>query len=143
MQTIQEILTAAGHPCSGNNRNRAIKGCNTSLAAGVLIKVSRAEHTFTAKNDGVKYNIYASFAGRMVRRLCAGRIEAYDVLSALATLLQAEAVKAELSALRVTTPCECHKCKGRGVIPAFYYYANGVCFDCMGVGFRGVLAISK
>lgn len=30
--------------------------------------------------------------------------------------------------------CSCNKCNGQGIIPAFSYYANGVCFDCGGVG---------
>lgn len=30
--------------------------------------------------------------------------------------------------------CSCGKCHGRGVIPAFSYYANGICFDCGGSG---------
>ena len=30
--------------------------------------------------------------------------------------------------------CSCGKCNGLGVIPAFSYYANGICFDCGGTG---------
>lgn len=30
--------------------------------------------------------------------------------------------------------CSCGKCNGVGVIPAFSYYANGICFDCGGSG---------
>ena len=30
--------------------------------------------------------------------------------------------------------CSCAKCDGLGHIPAFSYYANGVCFDCGGLG---------
>jgi hypothetical protein len=30
--------------------------------------------------------------------------------------------------------CSCAKCNGAGIIPAFLYYANGVCFDCGGSG---------
>jgi hypothetical protein len=36
--------------------------------------------------------------------------------------------------------CSCGKCNGNGVIPAFAYYANGICFDCGGSGIdRAVL----
>jgi len=36
--------------------------------------------------------------------------------------------------------CSCGKCNGKGVIPAFAYYANGICFDCGGSGIdRAVL----
>ena len=30
--------------------------------------------------------------------------------------------------------CSCSKCFGVGIIPAFSYYANGICFDCGGSG---------
>lgn len=30
--------------------------------------------------------------------------------------------------------CSCNKCSGKGVIPAFDYYANGICFECGGSG---------
>lgn len=30
--------------------------------------------------------------------------------------------------------CSCNKCNGAGIIPQFMYYANGICFDCGGVG---------
>ena len=37
--------------------------------------------------------------------------------------------------------CSCSKCNGVGIIPAFSYYANGICFDCGGVGInRSVLS---
>lgn len=30
--------------------------------------------------------------------------------------------------------CTCGKCGGTGIIPQFMWYADGVCFDCLGVG---------
>jgi hypothetical protein len=33
--------------------------------------------------------------------------------------------------------CSCGKCNGVGIIPAFSYYANGLCFDCGGSGING------
>lgn len=36
--------------------------------------------------------------------------------------------------------CSCGKCSGRGIIPQFMHYAEGICFDCGGTGIqRGVL----
>jgi len=35
--------------------------------------------------------------------------------------------------------CSCSKCNGKGVIPAFAYYANGICFDCGGSGIDRVV----
>jgi len=30
--------------------------------------------------------------------------------------------------------CSCSKCNGNGIILAFMYYAEGICFDCGGIG---------
>lgn len=30
--------------------------------------------------------------------------------------------------------CTCGKCGGSGFLPQFAYYADGVCFDCLGIG---------
>lgn len=30
--------------------------------------------------------------------------------------------------------CTCEKCGGNGFLPQFAYYADGVCFDCLGIG---------
>ena len=30
--------------------------------------------------------------------------------------------------------CSCSKCSGNGIIPAFMWYANGICFECGGSG---------
>jgi hypothetical protein len=30
--------------------------------------------------------------------------------------------------------CTCGKCGGSGFLPEFAYYADGVCFDCLGIG---------
>jgi len=30
--------------------------------------------------------------------------------------------------------CSCNKCNGKGIIPRFMYYADGICFNCGGSG---------
>lgn len=35
--------------------------------------------------------------------------------------------------------CNCRKCNGRGIIPAFMHYAKGICFDCAGSGIDNVV----
>ena len=34
----------------------------------------------------------------------------------------------------MTDICECSKCGGSGYLPHFAYYADGVCFECIGAG---------
>ena len=60
---------------------------------------------------------------------------------ACANLLKIKEVKETISA-KVENPHACAKCNGEGVIKAFYYYAQGVCFDCGGTGLQGGLSIT-
>jgi hypothetical protein len=142
MQTIQEILSEAGHTCEGDNRNRAIKECNTALKNGVKIWVAKVGRMQTPKREDRKpYTLKVSTEKwqRTSRPNFGpdGQMDAFDVLKTLALFLQNDNVKKEMSSIRSGTPDPCGKCQGKGVIPAFYYYANGVCFECMGLGFTG------
>ncbi len=39
--------------------------------------------------------------------------------------------------------CSCSKCSGRGILPQFMYYAEGICFDCGGSGLNHATLQSK
>ena len=140
--TIQEILTKSGRTCAGDNRSRAIKGCNIALNNGITIQLAEYKKIYTRGSDGFKWNI--KVIGHGYKRLHQAPIHfgVYDVLSVIALFLQAEGVRENMG-LNVQSETECGKCNGTGNIPAFAWYANGVCFDCMGAGRSGKFGISK
>jgi len=60
-----------------------------------------------------------------------------DILCRVARLISSKRegidfMKAELFA--ANGECSCAKCHGTGFIPQFAHYAQGVCFDCGGIG---------
>jgi hypothetical protein len=65
----------------------------------------------------------------------------YAILETLAKFITrsevAEIVKADVTKVHV-----CAKCAGKGIIPGFEWYANGVCFDCYGTGKTGSLNVA-
>ena len=144
--TIQEILTEAGHPTEGDNRNRAIKGCNQSLKAGIKITICERGRHYTDKNDK-HFNLQVSGFGWKRTHFYRGtreeKMTPFQVLRVLAWFLQGDNVRKELKNLHAHTPRTCGKCNGKGIIPAFYYYAEGICFDCMGLGTQGKFEIEK
>lgn len=136
-KNIQTILTEAGFVCEGDNRTRAIKGCNTALKNGVNISIVKKGKMRTTKISKKNYNIKISAFGLMrVSLTQSDFIEAFDVLKVCASFLQGDDIRNKIK-MSASSPCECHKCRGRGIIPYFMYYANGVCFDCMGSGITG------
>ena len=141
MATIQQILTEAGYTCKGDNRNRAIRGCNLSIDLGIKVQVCKKDHYHTTAK-GKTWTIKVSGFGWKRLSHVKGFIEPYHVLLVLAHFLQGK-VRANIQGeLAATTPHKCGKCDGKGVIPQFAYYANGVCFDCSGLGMTGQLNVS-
>ena len=65
------------------------------------------------------------------------RLDLFEIMTRVARLIsvlreRGDFMKAEAFAAK--GECSCSKCDGVGVIPAFAHYANGVCFDCGGMG---------
>lgn len=139
--TIQQILTAADYTCEGDNRNRAIRGCNLSIDSGIKVQVCKKGYHYTTPK-GKTWTIKVSGFGWKRTSHVKGFIKPYDVLLVLAQFLQGKVRDNMQGELAATTPHKCGKCDGKGVIPQFLYYANGVCFDCFGSGMTGQLNVS-
>jgi hypothetical protein len=140
---IQEILTKAGHRCEGDNRSRAIKGCNTSLKAGIKINVCEKGRHWTTKATEKPFNVKVSGFGLQRVYLFKNNgcsTTPTQILRLLAVFIKDERIRDGLK-LSSATPQPCGKCSGVGFIPAFAHYADGVCFDCMGMGFTGKINV--
>lgn len=148
MQTIQEILKKEGFNTEGmDNRNRAIKSINSVLKnSDVTMSICEKGMKWTG-NDSKPYNVKITLPSVGSVRYYIKHIEqhsniAYSLLSLLGKFLRMEKIKEKLYS-ETEEPCTCMKCEGKGVIPAFYYYADGVCFDCMGMGITGKLMVQN
>ena len=145
--TIQEILSKEGYSIEGlSNRKRSVRNINSVLKnSDVTIAVCEKGKVWNIEN--VKFNIKISLPGTATSRFYVKELNQhtdipFTILKLLAKFLRRDVVKAKIYS-ETEVPCKCMKCDGAGVIPAFYYYADGVCFDCMGVGVYGKLIVQN
>jgi hypothetical protein len=158
---IIELANEAGYKNEGNNRQRVIKNLNLLIDAGVLrIKFIDADK-YNNKDDGrsfwfmandgfkrctnYKFELYGKFFnGHFVAKKTNTHLNLDKMM--LHIVRKLASVKTEIDFMKETIyakhgNCSCSKCDGQGIIPAFSYYANGVCFDCGGMGInRSVLS---
>jgi hypothetical protein len=146
-QTIQEILNQAGYDNKFTNRQRNIRSINSVLANTEIKLFIATKGKCKVGNDGFKYNVRLQLQTTETEvastRLLVSSVtedNCTEILKALGKFLQRDNVKNKITSY-VTTPHKCAKCEGKGHIPAFDWYANGICFDCLGLGIVGVLSV--
>lgn len=163
--TIISFLNEKGYSNTGDNRNFAIKSLNTLLDSGfVQITIldyerSKTHGWFWEKNNKRYRTIYKvtvfgkTYLGHWMpthtrRNMGWGfgdvreendykNLDLYAILCRIAGLISLN--KNGFDFLK-TGNCNCTKCNGKGFIPQFAHYANGVCFECGGTGIKsGIL----
>jgi len=134
-EPIKAIFEKAGYPCNFNRRNRWFKALAEVHESG-LVNFDICEKGKVWSSETVsKYNIKINGVGRMMRSYCkATTITPYDVLRVVGKFLQDAAVKEQIKS-HVNLDCSCDRCNGRGFIPMFHYYCDGICFECYGSGY--------
>lgn len=154
---IIEKLQSHGYNNTGDNRSYDIRSLNTLLSCGILdliiLDCQRYKtHSFKYDYDGkirttaYKIKIFGktyfghwmpkkkterSFGESWLSDIEYNSINLYDMLCKVANILNSN--KNGFDFLK-DGYCDCAKCSGKGVIPSFAHYANGVCFDCAGTG---------
>jgi len=140
MATVKEIFEKEGYTYDKDNRNYAHKSLQGLLDTG-LISFTVCQAGMVWNKDGVKYNIKVSIKmpdGKFNVWYVLSKVNNKDasvVLKAIGGILQKPQVK-EFMRSYVDIDHTCKKCEGRGIIPAFHYYCNGICFDCYGIGYN-------
>lgn len=138
---IPDTFKNAGWNVSNyDNRQKVIIQINKVAKLGILIEINKQGFVWKSKKTGAKGNIRIAGFGWTVRRHAGTLIEPIDVLAACAEFLQIKEVQEKINS-EIQEPCTCGKCNGTGHIPAFNYYANGICFDCGGIGMTGTYTI--
>ena len=144
---IQDILSRIGYNTEGlTNRKRNVRSINGVLNnSEIEIKIAPKGMHFTSKDGKIKSTVKLMLKKDEATTYCTrfyikDLTDTYMLLKCFAEFLKREEVKAKLYA-DVQTPHTCRKCNGTGFITQFAWYAEGVCFDCMGAGITGVLRI--
>lgn len=156
---IIEMLNAAGYSNTGDNRNYVIRSLNTLIDSGLLEivfipaeRVNAGSRYMYTGNDGkrhgtgYKFQMFGKwYAGHWMPKNRQWRmwgetgIEPIVYRSIDITKLSAQVARimeinrSGFDSIRAGV-CECAKCNGKGVIPAFAHVCKGICFDCAGTG---------
>ncbi len=135
------MFLAANRAEQGDNRSYFVKTLNKVLHDGFIsIKINEKDFYWTNKNfidkDGnlKKFNVKIEGYG-MIRRVFIPEMNANDVLKEVGAFLQNTKVAEQHQSfvtLNGWETCECGRCHGKGIIEAFSYYCNGICFECYG-----------
>ena len=130
---LQSIYESAGFDIKCDNRSYFTKSINKAICrenvSFLLIKKG-----FVATNaNGFKYNVKVLIDGKgKYFKLTSFDPEA--ICDCFAKVAQMPHVKESIHIHQDAYLCE--KCNGKGIIPAFAHVCKGVCFDCLGIGYR-------
>jgi hypothetical protein len=132
---LSEIFKETGYYSDFNNRSFDVKALNKAMAAGLRIQLCEKGKVYVPAS-GVKWNVRLSVGGKGFTYKFKTEVSPYTILNALAKLIQEDKFNLKSGTdYKMAEPCS--KCSGRGIIPYFSFYCNGICFDCMGLGYKG------
>jgi hypothetical protein len=148
--TAQEIYKKAGFATS-DNRSMNWRNINKALSFGIIIEQVELGYNRTSKG-GTKYRFALKFKLENGQLYCKyyigdtlkmyhsnadiiGEFIIERIINFKNELEEKGHFKTAINIAKEKGMCKCEKCKGKGVIPHFMYYAKGVCFDCMGLGY--------
>jgi hypothetical protein len=139
---VNELFKSANRPEQGDNRSHIVKTLNKVLEDGIIkVEICEKGRVWTNKNyvdangNKEKFNVELKAYGWVRRAYIQPYITADDVLKQVGKFLQNPNVSEKHTATMKVTGleiCECERCYGKGVIPAFHYYCQGICFECYG-----------
>ena len=139
---VNELFLNAGRPEQGDNRSYFVKALNKVLSDGFIkVEIQQKGKIWTTPNfvdaqgNKKKFNVEIKGYGWRRRIDIGDRFNASDLLKQVGAFIQqpevAEKHKTTISAHGFEC-VECSRCNGKGIIPAFHYYCQGICFDCYG-----------
>lgn len=131
---LQEIYTEKGYDISTDNRSYFTKSINKALNnKNVNLRLCDKGYVWTRKNNGFKYNLKILINGKG-RLFKLSKFDPESICNAFAVVTQMPHVKDIIEVHQDAYKCD--KCGGRGVIHAFMHICKGICFDCLGIGYK-------
>jgi len=130
---LQELYNEKGYSISCNNRSYFAKSINKALE-NPNVRLILIEKGYVKKqSNGFRYNLAITINGKGKSfRLKDFSPEA--IAKAFASVTKMPHVKEMIHIHEDAHACS--KCSGKGIIPAFMHVCDGVCFDCLGIGYR-------
>ena len=130
---LQAIYKEAGFDIYCDNRSYFTKSLNKALSKSNVYLILIKKGYVATNANGFKYNLMIRIDGK---GKCF-KLTSFDpesICNCFARVAQMPHVKEAINIHQDAYICE--KCHGKGVIPAFAHVCKGVCFDCLGIGYR-------
>lgn len=153
MTRLKDIFANAGYAIDTDRRNYSYKCLDDLLNIhGVNLWVQEKGRVWISPN-GFRHNVRLNVPtgnqdtnGELLYlpiRLYLHTVSILNILSAFSE--QYPKIKERTVYGKNINSCNkitCSKCNGSGYLPMFSHYCKGLCFDCMGIGFKvGELAL--
>ena len=130
---LQAIYTENGYAIECDNRSYFTKSINKALQnPAVKFELCKNGYHWVSKDTGSKFNLRILIDGTG-KRFMAKDFTPEGIADCFAMVAKMEHVKNIKIHQDAYT---CDKCHGKGFIPAFSHVCKGVCFDCLGIGYK-------
>lgn len=131
---LQAIYKREGYDIYCDNRSYFTKSLNKAFCNdSVEFFLCKKGCYWKRKRDDYKYNLKILIAGNG-KIFYLKNFDPETICDCFATVAKMEHVKESINIHQ--DAYECSKCRGKGIIPAFMHVCKGVCFDCLGVGYK-------
>ncbi len=141
MNATNKLFYESGRATQGDNRNYFVKALNQIIEDG-FIKISIVQKGKVWTNPNFKdekgnlrkFHIEIKGYG-VVGRYNDANFDAKGLLTYVAKFIQFPKVaEAHTKSILLNSleACECDRCYGKGIIKAFNFYCQGICFKCYG-----------
>ncbi len=117
-----------------DNRSYFTKSINKALLnPNVQIKICEKGHYWTSPITKFKYNLVIRINGKG-QMWYKKDFSPESICNCFAIVTKMPHVKEYIHIHQ--DAYECSKCSGKGIIPHFMHVSQGVCFDCLGIGYK-------
>jgi hypothetical protein len=132
---LQQLYSEKGYNFSTDNRCPYTKSINQALATGqIKIELCRKGCHWERKKDGFKYRLRIVINDMARIYFFKGEPTPEYICDCVGKLLNRDDVRINIKIHEDAYKCD--KCGGKGYIIAFKHVCQGVCFSCLGLGYR-------
>jgi hypothetical protein len=130
---LQAAYKAAGFDLQCDNRSYFTKSLNKALSNSAVYFLLIKKGYMGTNSNNFNYNLRIFINGKG-KCFMLKSFDPESICDCFAKVAQMPHVKESITIHQDAYVCA--KCNGKGVIPAFSHFCKGVCFDCLGIGYR-------
>lgn len=130
---LQAIYKAAEYDIACDNRSYFTKSLNKALSNSNVNFLLVKNGYVRTNSNGFDYNLRIFINGKG-KCFMLKSVDPESLCDCFARVAKMPHVKESITIHQGAYICS--KCNGKGIIPAFMHVCSGICFDCLGIGYR-------